>query len=278
MPLTFLAHQVPVLPLKLRWPRLFDGTALVIGSMAPDLLFVLHGTGIGAEAHAVSTQLWLVAPLTVLLTILTKRVIAGVLGPHLPDGGRFRLRDYGRLSAWTVPRTPQRWAVLVVSALIGCYSHLVLDSFTHNWGYAAGLLGITGVEAFSLSLGIASRTIYLVDLLQLGGSIVGVVIAVVLLRTIGDRRLLASSYPAADGLEPTRESRRTLWFVTAAVTVAGLASGAIPALNGGQHDVLFRSVDSAFVGLLFGAVLARPKMTRAPALVEPAKALVSAGR
>lgn len=278
MPLTFLAHQVPVLPLKLRWPTIFDGTALVIGSMAPDLLFVLRGSDLAVDAHAVPTQLWLVAPLTVLLTILTKRVIAGVLGPHLPDAGRFRLRDYGRLSAWTVPRTPQMWAVLVISALIGCYSHLVLDSFTHNWGYAAGLLGITGVEVFSLSLGIASRTIFLVDLLQLGGSIVGVAIALILLRTIGDRRLLASSYPTADRLEPTRESRRTLWFVTAAVTLVGLATGAIPALNGGQHDVLFRSVDSAFAGLLLGAALARSKMTRAPVVVESSSELASVGR
>lgn len=278
MPLTFLAHQVPVLPLKLRWPTIFDGTALVIGSMAPDLLFVLRGSDLAVDAHAVPTQLWLVAPLTVLLTILTKRVIAGVLGPHLPDAGRFRLRDYGRLSAWTVPRTPQRWAVLVISALIGCYSHLVLDSFTHNWGYGAGLLGITGVEVFSLSLGIASRTIFLVDLLQLGGSIVGVAIALILLRTIGDRRLLASSYPTADRLEPTRESRRTLWFVTAAVTLVGLATGAIPALNGGQHDVLFRSVDSSFAGLLLGAALARSKMTRAPVVVESSSELASVGR
>lgn len=278
MPLTFLAHQVPVLPLKLRWPTIFDGTALVIGSMAPDLLFVLRGSDLAVDAHAVPTQLWLVAPLTVLLTILTKRVIAGVLGPHLPDAGRFRLRDYGRLSAWTVPRTPQMWAVLVISALIGCYSHLVLDSFTHNWGYAAGLLGITGVEVFSLSLGIASRTIFLVDLLQLGGSIVGVAIALILLRTIGDRRLLASSYPTADRLEPTRESRRTLWFVTAAVTLVGLATGAIPALNGGQHDVLFRSVDSSFAGLLLGAALARSKMTRAPVVVESSSELASVGR
>ncbi|MDP4013047.1 MAG: DUF4184 family protein [Candidatus Nanopelagicales bacterium] len=44
MPLTFGSHQAVVLPLKMLKPRWFDGTALVIGSMAPDLFFLTHGT------------------------------------------------------------------------------------------------------------------------------------------------------------------------------------------------------------------------------------------
>src|SRR4051812_19906912 len=53
VPLTILAHQAAVLPLKLARPRWFDGTALVIGSMAPDLVFVLHGTNLYTDAHRI---------------------------------------------------------------------------------------------------------------------------------------------------------------------------------------------------------------------------------
>jgi len=51
MPFTFLSHQAPVLPLKIAAPRWFDGTALVLGSMAPDLFFVTHGSDCYIGAH-----------------------------------------------------------------------------------------------------------------------------------------------------------------------------------------------------------------------------------
>ena len=41
MPFTFLAHQAPVLPIKARRPDRWDGLALVVGSMAPDLAYVV---------------------------------------------------------------------------------------------------------------------------------------------------------------------------------------------------------------------------------------------
>ena len=264
MPLTFLSHQAPVLPLKLRWPRHVDGTALVIGSMVPDLLFVIHGTDNGVDSHGVLAQLWVCGPLAIVLTIITKRVVAGVLGPHLPARGPFALfglRAYGRLSAWTVPRSIDRWAILVTSALVGCYSHLVLDSFTHNWGYAAELLGLSGIVVWVPPVWIStSRPLYLTDLLQVGFSAAGIAIVLVQLRLIARRRLLETSYPDVEPLRPTPASRRVLWRVTLAATAAGLVSSFVPGLGGGHHDHLFRSVDAAFVGLVLGSLLARPKM------------------
>jgi Domain of unknown function (DUF4184) len=44
MPFTFFAHQAPFLPMARRWPRLIDGTALIVGTMAPDLAYALNGT------------------------------------------------------------------------------------------------------------------------------------------------------------------------------------------------------------------------------------------
>ena len=44
MPFTFFAHQAPVLPVAWAWPNATDGVALVIGSMAPDLAYVLNGS------------------------------------------------------------------------------------------------------------------------------------------------------------------------------------------------------------------------------------------
>jgi hypothetical protein len=154
------------------------------------------------------------------------------------------------------------WTVLVASALIGCYSHLILDSFTHTWGYGAELLGIANTQLGSLPEGSTASPVYLVDLLQLVGSVVGAAVTVHHLRLIGDRRLLDTSYPDARLLEPTSRSRRILVLTTGVASAIGFASALVPALSGGHHDLLFRSVDSAFVGLVIGSLLARPAMRR----------------
>lgn len=52
MPLTLFAHQVPTMGLKMARPRWFDGTALCLGSMAPDL-----GYAVSAYLH-VDTHDW----------------------------------------------------------------------------------------------------------------------------------------------------------------------------------------------------------------------------
>lgn len=44
MPATFPAHPAAVLPLKLWRPTWFDGVALAVGSMAPDLAYALDGS------------------------------------------------------------------------------------------------------------------------------------------------------------------------------------------------------------------------------------------
>ncbi|MFI9531412.1 DUF4184 family protein [Micromonospora rosaria] len=53
MPLTFPSHPAAIVPLKLSRPRWFDGTALIFGSMAPDLAYVLDGSGlpVGPFSH-----------------------------------------------------------------------------------------------------------------------------------------------------------------------------------------------------------------------------------
>jgi hypothetical protein len=40
MPVTFFAHQAPVLPIARRWPQATEGIALIVGSMALDIAYV----------------------------------------------------------------------------------------------------------------------------------------------------------------------------------------------------------------------------------------------
>jgi hypothetical protein len=260
MPFTYLSHQAPVLPLKMVAPRWFDGTALVIGSMLPDLAYITQGSRWYVDAHDAVAQLWFCLPLTLVITWAVKRVIAGPLGAHLPDLGRFHLRDYGRLGGWRMPRTVTGVLVLITSALIGTYSHIAMDSFTHGWGWVAQHIDVLRTE-ITIPRRFSSRTVPVYDFLQIAGTIVGALITIWCLAFIGKRRMVTEWYPDAPPLRPTSASRRRLvgWIV--AGLVAGLLVTAATLDLGGDQSYINRVGDITFVGLLIGCAMAGRKMT-----------------
>ena len=114
VPLTFPTHPVAVLPLKLWRPRWFDGVALLLGSMAPDLAYALDGSGLPVWpfSHQYAGLFGWCLPITLVGAWMVRRV-APVLSAHVPVGD---IRPVG-----------PRWWVTVSSALVGAASHLVLD-------------------------------------------------------------------------------------------------------------------------------------------------------
>ena len=130
MPFPLLAHQAPVLPLKARWPRAFNATALVVGSVAPDLQNFSSGPNAGgtiASGHTVVGQLTWCLPVTLGVVLLFG---------HLQLGEVLAAR-FGRRLAWltdaaTDVRHPGGLRRAVVSALLGSFSHLAFDALTHE--------------------------------------------------------------------------------------------------------------------------------------------------
>ncbi len=130
MPLPLLAHQAPVLPLKLWRPRDWNGTALVLGSVAPDLAYLsaLSTPGEGrAAGHSLAGQFLFCLPITLSLVLLIGRLRLGdVLVSRL--GSRF---------AWLAGAATDVMAVggferAFRSALVGSFSHVALDAVTHT--------------------------------------------------------------------------------------------------------------------------------------------------
>jgi hypothetical protein len=266
MPFTFLSHQAPVLPLKMAAPRWFDGTALCIGSMAPDLNFIVRGTRFYFEGHELTTQLWFCLPLTLVLTWIVKRVVATPLGPHLPDLGAFHLRDYGRLGAWRTPRDARGIGVVASSALIGSYSHVFLDSFAHGDTWMVD--HVTPLQHHVADVRVlwyGIRAIYVYDLFQVGLSAVGLVVTVALVAVIGRRRMVCDWYPEPDPLQPTSASRAWLWGSASLFTALGIVVGLATFHVGGPQHLIIRVADVGFVGLVVGCVLARRTMRVSPA-------------
>ena len=134
MPFT-LAHPVAVLPFarcrRVHFP------AMVIGSLAPDFVYFLHGRAVPG-GHGLADLLWPNLPLCFALYALYLALWHHTLRDFLPDC----LNAAYRLPESTIAAAPhkcrQTAAVLltfVFSSLFGMITHLFLDAFTHPTGW-----------------------------------------------------------------------------------------------------------------------------------------------
>jgi hypothetical protein len=134
------SHQAPVLPLK-RWrPAWFSGLALVLGTVAPDLAFVLTLDRNGSPlSHSVPGLFLVAVPLVIVLHALATALVLPWLLPHLPGGAPLHLHALARSRPATDARSLLRVAL---SGLVGAATHVFLDGFTHgnHSGWAVALL------------------------------------------------------------------------------------------------------------------------------------------
>jgi hypothetical protein len=215
VPATFPSHAAAVLPLKVWWPRRFDGVALVVGSAVPDAGYAVVGV-IGLwETHTWAGLLWWCLPVG-LVACRFIRALAPATARHLPDAGHFALRDYGVLG---VVRHP--WWMTVGSLLTGAVTHLVWDSFTHPPGAGRVDLGVALIPALTAP---GPFGLPWWKLLQQGSTAGGAVVAVATLWWIGRRRLLREWHGA-----PPAGPRRPAAFWSAASAVA--VTGAVVSLT-----------------------------------------------
>ncbi len=244
MPFTFLAHQAVVLPVKLARPRWVSGTALVLGSMAPDFEYFLRGDSYGTVGHTLLGQLTFCLPLTI-FAVFVVRSLALTVGRELPDLGAFHLRDVAFLRS-----APIRIVPLLLGAILGSLSHVAWDGFTHADGWAVERLPALGWPVYKV--------------LQHGSTLVGATITLVLLRAIGKRRLLVKwagldpeALPVLPG--PSWMRRAILGCSVLVGALAGALTGV--ALDGEPLRVAvcaaLRAALGGAVGLVVGSVLSR---------------------
>jgi hypothetical protein len=229
MPLTYFAHQLFVLPLKATRPRWFDGTALCIGSMAPDFAYALIGTRLAFASHTPWAHLYWSLPVTLLCTRLVRGYLAEPIGAQLPDPIGCELR--------ALARSVHHWALTASSALFGSGSHVFVDSFTHRHGF--------GYDHFAWLHQRVAPGWQIADVLQYVGHSVGSLLGAFLLWHLCKRHRVSawnrsqhepSQYPVA------------LWFWPALRAGAGVC-GALALL-------LFARGDSLPVAIIRASYLA----------------------
>ena len=130
-----LAHPAAVLPLRRYCPRWLSFPALVIGSLSPDAGYCLRNLGgldWGTFSHGLLGSVAFCLPVGVVLLALFYGLRAPVVR-MLPAPYQQAFLPL----CWRPLGSP--WAV-VISLLIGVWTHLLWDSFTHKDGWCVAHL------------------------------------------------------------------------------------------------------------------------------------------
>lgn len=167
MPWTF-AHPAAVLPF--RPLKHLSFSALVIGSIAPDVGYYFGRFDLAAAAHTLRGLVTICLP-TGLALISLVRILHRPIATLLPSPHRQALLPLPRM-----PRlTPSTMWRVSLSVMIGAATHVVWDSFTHGTGYLVATRALLRVPVFVLG----TRSIPLFDVLQHASTALGVGILVV---------------------------------------------------------------------------------------------------
>ena len=172
MPFTF-SHPFIVLPLCRKNNRFFSATGLITGSMALDFEYFIYMKKIEHESfHTLPGGVFIFGlPVGLLLTFVYHLLIRDQLIDNLPPVLMRRLYCFKQLNWLHYFR--KNYLKVIISLLIGIYSHLLLDGLTHDFGVM--------VKWFPLlrqQLTLAGRTIPVYDMLQAALSVFGGVVIV----------------------------------------------------------------------------------------------------
>ncbi len=161
VPFTF-AHPAAAIPLLKPLGRFGSLPALVIGSIAPDLAFVMALDLSREQTHSLAALFLFCVPIGVLAYVLFHALLKAPLTELMPDVVRARV-------ASNTAGAPAPWSAVLVSLLCGALTHVVWDAFTHPGTPVVNALPFLQTE---LAV-VGGYHVYAFKVLQHGGSLLG---------------------------------------------------------------------------------------------------------
>ncbi|WP_143304689.1 DUF4184 family protein [Chitinophaga vietnamensis] len=132
MPFT-VSHAALVVPFTWLPRRYLSATGLIIGSMVPDFLYFISLDPYLSAGHRLPGIFIYDIPLALLFAFLYHGLLRQTLIRWAPQWAAARLSRFGSFN-W--PKYfSQHYIAVIFSILLGVYSHLFLDAFTHGHGY-----------------------------------------------------------------------------------------------------------------------------------------------
>jgi hypothetical protein len=137
MPFTF-SHPAAILPFKIFPKKWISLTGLIVGSMVPDFEKFIKMSPGNSFSHTWEGLFLFNLPFGLLLCFVFHNVVRDSLICHLPLYFRKRLAHTLQY-IWT-GYFRKRYALVIISILIGTISHIGWDSITHKRGLAVRLM------------------------------------------------------------------------------------------------------------------------------------------
>jgi Domain of unknown function (DUF4184) len=129
MPWT-LSHPAAVLPFRRFSPKPVDFAALTIGSMTPDIGYYIDRFDFATFAHTLPGSFLACLPTGMIMLILyylfCRPVCYALPSPH---------RQALLPLCPNLPQGLRRWGIVLLSLLLGAWTHNFWDSFTHEHGW-----------------------------------------------------------------------------------------------------------------------------------------------
>ncbi len=201
MPFT-LSHAAVVLPFSRPLARWGVMSATVIGSMVPDSRIFMPWEHLQRfETHSAMSLFTFSLPLGLAMYWLFQYLIKPPMIEVLPDGAYARWNSHQAPAAIT---SATQWLLAACGIIVGAFTHLVWDAFTHEGARGVRMLPIPD-EAV---LGIGRHHMMFTSALQDLSSLVGL-FAVLVILAFGLRRGRAAV--VGPRILPAAERRRWTW-------------------------------------------------------------------
>jgi hypothetical protein len=168
MPFT-LSHPAAALPLLRPLGRYGVLSALVIGSLVPDLAYFIPLTIARNESHSITGLFLFCFPAGFVSYILFHVLFKGPLLGLLPTSLLHRMNTSVN-NFMSLPSVP--WTSVSISLLCGTATHLIWDTFTHEAAPGVAVIPLLHLELFSIS----GYHFYVFNLLQHSSTFFGIFI------------------------------------------------------------------------------------------------------
>ncbi|NLD46038.1 MAG: DUF4184 family protein [Clostridiaceae bacterium] len=188
MPFSF-AHPVAVLPIKQKWKKYFNLTGLVLGSIAPDFEYFIRFKPEAVIGHDLTGFFLLNLPLCIFVAFLFHKLIKKPLILCLPVPFD-KWYEYLAAKDWKI-NSSKEMLIFIYSSLVGMFTHVFWDAFTHESGKFVVLFSVLSKE-----IDFMDYSIPIYKFLQHGSTLIGGLAVLVCIFRIRRDNSQANSLPA----------------------------------------------------------------------------------
>jgi hypothetical protein len=240
-----LAHAAAGPPLWRLTGRRLVLSALVVGSMAPDFEYLVYLRTSRTIGHTLPGLVLMCLPASLLVLAVWHGVVKRPLAALTPGRAGHLVSAAHRAFPWF---PAERFITICLSVLLGAWSHLAWDAFTHRNG-----LVVRHLDFLTHRVGVGHLHIY--NVLQYASGLLGMALLVVWYRRWAAQ---AAGHHAAGPPSPVLPARlrwTALLAATVAVACGGMAgAGRALALGAGPRRVLVQGVLGTMAAAAVAAV------------------------